>query len=201
MTREDLDRLADEARDVACRLERMTSLAAICGRAPDELHRPDSDLPDRLREDAVTLRGWAMRLSPTSVEPGASRMIAADRLDQPGPLAEHLDIVCDCLEAAWEFWSTEDATVDGAQWCAGIKALSTVRAFVADLEGDCDPKWVAAVADLLKQACEEVEKTSGQPSPPEDFAGGIAQAREAAQQLHAMAATYIDVKPALDFPE
>lgn len=188
MTREDLDRLASAARDVACRLERMTYLAAISGQAPDELLRADSGPPDWLHEAAVTLRGWAMRLSPTGGEPEVGRMISADRLDQPGPLAEHLEIVCDRLEASWELWNAEDANVDGAQWRAGIEALSIVRAFVADLAGAYDPQWVAAVAVLLKQACEGVENDSGQPSPPEDFTDGIAQAREAAQQLHAMAA-------------
>ncbi len=165
----------------------MAELAAGLGEAPDPLHRSDSDPSDRLREAAVTLRDWAMRLSPTSPESETSRMIAADQLDQPERLADYLETVCDRLEAFWEHWNAGDATCDGVQWCAGIEALGTTRALVADLHGAYDYEWVAAVCALLKQAFEEIQNSSGEPSPAEDFATGVARAREAAAQLRALA--------------
>jgi hypothetical protein len=74
------------------------------------------------------------------------------------------------------------------QWCAAIEALSVTRGLISDLAGAYHPKWIAAICGLLKEAREEVQNDSGQPSSAEDFACGIAQAREAAQQLRAIAA-------------
>lgn len=186
MSRENLYHLAKEAQGVACQLERMAELAAILGEVPDELHRPDSDPQERLRHAAITLRNWAFRLSPTG--PEGSKMIAADQLDQPGPLAAHLDTVCDRLEACWERWNVGDAACDGVQWCAAIEALGVARGLISDLAGAYDQKWVAAICGLLKEAREGMQNDAGQPSAAEDFACGIALAREAAGRLRAMTA-------------
>lgn len=187
MTREHLDVLAEEVRDAACHLEQIAELAACLGEAPDQLHRSDSDPSDRLREAAVVLRSWAMRLSSTSTESETGRMIAADQLDQPQRLADYLETVCDRLDAYWDHWEAGDVACEGVQWCAGIEALGTARAFAADLGGAYDYEWAAAVCGLLKQAFEGIQNSSGEPSSAEDFATGVAQAREAAAQLRAMA--------------
>jgi hypothetical protein len=186
MTREHRDRLAVQAREIASRLEHMADRASILGEAPDELHRPDSDPQNRLRDAAITLRRWALRLVPAS--PEGSKMIAADQLDQPEPLATHIDVVCDRLEACWERWDVGNAVPYGVQWCAATDALASAQGLIGDLADAYDPQWVAAICNLLKQARESVQDDSGQPSAAEDFASGIAHAREAAEQLRTMAA-------------